>query len=86
MKNIFYIIAIILVGALLGNFFGKAIGLWFPPGNVRDLFATQLTTGLQPSTVDLVVVNLTFGCMFKFNITGIIGIAAAALLSRSLFK
>jgi len=86
MKSIFYALIIILVGALLGNFMGKVIALWFPTGNIRDLFATQLTTGLQPATVDLVVVNLTFGCMFKFNITGILGIAVAAMASRSLFK
>jgi len=86
MKSIFYAVIIILVGALLGNFIGKLLVIWFPTGNVRELFANQLTTGLAPANVDLGVMDVTFGCMFKLNITGVLGIVLAAIGSKSLFK
>ncbi|MFA5162370.1 MAG: DUF4321 domain-containing protein [Elusimicrobiales bacterium] len=86
MRNAIYFLVIILVGALLGNFFGKMIVMWFPQGNIHDLFATEIATGLHPTNLDLVIVNLTFGCLFKFNITGIAGILAAAMLSRLIVK
>jgi len=86
MKSIFYAVVIILVGALLGNFLGKLGMIWFPSGDVHNLLATQLNTGLEPATLDLVVVNLTLGCMFKFNITGVLGILLAAIVARKVFK
>ena len=45
--------------------------IWFPSGDVHNLLATQLNTGLEPATLDLVVVNLTLGCMILLLPTGL---------------
>ena len=87
MKKTLYFIVIIIVGALIGTFIGKLVAIMFPQqAAIKDLFATEMATGLHPVTLDLFVITLTFGCLFKINITGIMGIAAAALLSKPLFK
>jgi hypothetical protein len=85
MKSVIYFLVIILVGALLGDFIGKALAMGFPQGSIHDLFATQLARGIKPTELDLGIIDLTFGCMFKFNITGVIGILLAAFLSRAVF-
>ena len=83
-KSTLWFIAIIVVGALIGSFLGKFIGLVVPEGSVRDLFATEISAGLSPTTLDLRVIEITFGWIFRFNITSVIGIIAAAYLFRSL--
>ena len=85
MKNVLYFLVLILVGALLGDFMGKLLSMWFPQGGIHDLFATQLTRGIKPTELDLGIIDLSFGCMFKFNITGVIGILLAAIVSRAVF-
>lgn len=85
-KNSFLFVAIIVVGALIGSFLGKFIGLVVPSGSVRDLFATEISAGLSPAMLDLRVLELTFGCMLKFNITSVLGIIAAAVLFRKIIK
>lgn len=85
-KNVFWFIGVIVIGALLGSFLGKFIGLVLPNGSVKDLFATDLTAGLSPAVLDLRVIELTFGCMFKFNITSVLGILLAAYLFTKISK
>lgn len=85
-KSTVWFVVIVVVGALLGSFLGKFIGLVVPAGAVRDLFATELTAGLSPATLDLRVIDLTFGCQFKLNVTAVLGIVGAAFLFRSIGK
>lgn len=85
-KNVFWFVGVIVIGALLGSFLGKFIGLVLPNGSVKDLFATDLTAGLSPAMLDLRVIELTFGCMFKFNITSVLGILIAAYLFTKIAK
>ncbi|MDI6641149.1 MAG: DUF4321 domain-containing protein, partial [Elusimicrobiota bacterium] len=61
-KSILFFVLVIIVGALIGSFIGKFIENAFPEGGtVRDLFATEISAGLKPSTLDLRVIELTFG-------------------------
>ena len=77
---------VIVVGALLGSFIGGFIGHAFPEGMVHDLFSKEITAGLQPTTLDLRVLDITFGCLFKFNVPSVMGILTAAFLFRSISK
>jgi hypothetical protein len=86
MKKGLWFIAVIIVGALLGSFIGKFIGIVVPAGSIRDLFATEISAGLSPTNLNLRVIDLTFGLLFKFNITSIIGIALAAYLFKKVVK
>jgi hypothetical protein len=85
-KNIWWFIIVIVAGALMGLFIGKFIALTIPQGSIKDLFATELSAGLSPATIDLKILELTFGCQFKFSITSIIGIIIAALIFKKIAK
>jgi len=63
---------------------GKIRGLVVPAGSIRDLFATDISAGLSPTHLDLRVIELTFGCMLKFNITSLLGIIGAAIIFRKI--
>ena len=85
-KGIFWGIIVIVVGALLGSFIGGFIGHAFPEGVVHDLFAKEISAGLSPAVLDLRVLELTFGCLFKFNVPSVIGILISAVVFRSFSK
>jgi hypothetical protein len=75
-----------VVGALIGSFLGKFIGMVVPSGSIKDLFATEISAGLSPAMLDLRVMELTFGCIFKFNITSVLGIIISALIFQKIIK
>lgn len=85
-KNALLFVCIIVVGALLGSFFGHFIGMVFPEGSVHNLFANEITAGLETTRLDLRVIELTFGCLLKFNMTSVLGIIASAFLFKTIFK
>ena len=85
-KGIITGIAVIVVGALLGSFIGGFIGHTFPEGVIHDLFSREITAGLSPATLDLRVLEVTFGCLFKFNVPAVLGILLSAFLYRTLIK
>ena len=85
-KSVVWFIFIIVIGALLGSFLGNLLGLMMPPGHLRDLFLAELTAGLNPASLDLRILVLTFGCILKINFMAIVGIVLAALLFKKLIK
>lgn len=85
-KSVLTAIIIVVIGALLGSFIGGFIGHAFPQGIIYDLFSKEITAGLQPTTLDLRVIELTFGCLLKFNVPSVMGIVAAASLFRYFAK
>ncbi len=87
MKNVLNVIVVVVVGSLLGMFITKLFGIWFPAGSqVGNLLATAINTGLKPTTVDLNLVELTGGLVFKFNICSILGIFVSAVIYKQLVK
>lgn len=86
MKNVTFLVFVVVIGALLGSFLGRFIGIYYPTGNVHDLFATDLTAGLNPTTLDLRVIEVTFGAILKFNITSVIGMLVSAVTFRAFMK
>jgi phosphate/sulfate permease len=85
-KNTIWFVVIMVVGALLGSFLGKFIGIVVPAGSIRDLFSTEISAGLAPTTLDLRIVDFTFGCLFKLNVSAVLGILFAAFLFRRIEK
>ena len=77
---------IVVVGALIGGFLGRAIGMILPHGRVVDLLSRGITAGLPPTHLDLSVIDLTFGCMFRLNVMSVVGIVLAALLVKVVMK
>lgn len=80
-KNIWilllFILSGIVVGGLLGNLAGHVDFLsWLAYGEEFGLST--------PIELDLNVVKLTFGLMFKINIAGIIGIVLAIFIYKKI--
>jgi hypothetical protein len=87
MKNTLHVVVVVVVGSLLGMFLTKLFGIWFPAGSqVAELINTGISTGLNPTTVDLTLVQVTAGLVFKFNIASILGIFLSALVYKQLVK
>ena len=85
-KSTAWFVIIVVVGALIGSFLGKFLGLVVPEGAIKDLFATEVSAGLSPTNLDLRVVEVTIGCMLKFNVTSVLGIITAALIFSKISK
>ncbi len=86
MKSWFEVAAVIVAGAVLGSFLGKFIGAIAPSGKVHDLLANDISAGLHPTNLDLRIVDLTFGCIFHFNLLSIIGVLTAAFLYKRILR
>ncbi|MDO8806626.1 MAG: DUF4321 domain-containing protein [Elusimicrobiota bacterium] len=87
MKNALHVIVVVVVGSLLGLFLSKVLNIYFPAGSrVAELINTGINTGLNPTTVDLNLVEVTAGLVFKFNISSIAGIFLAAVVYKQLVK
>ena len=78
-KNIWILIVFILcgivVGGLLGDLASKVDFLWWLSYGESFGFS-------NPISLDLNVIQLTFGLMFKINIASIIGMALAIFIYR----
>jgi len=86
-KSIFWFVLVIIVGALIGSFLGKFIETAFPAASmVRDLFATEISAGLNPATLDLRIIEVTFGCLIKLNVTAVLGMLIAGYVFKSVSK
>lgn len=86
MKNALNVLVVIVVGSLLGLFLNKLGNFWFPAGNINSLINTGINTGLNPTTLDLNLIEVTAGLVFKFNISSIAGIFIAAVVYKQLLK
>ncbi len=78
-KNIWILVLFILcgivVGGLLGDLAGHVDFLWWL--SYGEQFGIS-----EPITLDLQVITLTFGLMFKINIASIIGMILAIFIYR----
>lgn len=78
-KNVWILILFILcgivVGGLLGEFASKVDFLWWL--SYGEEFGLS-----NPITINLQVITLTFGLMFKINIASIIGMILAIFIYR----
>ena len=80
-KNIWilliFILSGIVVGGLIGNLAGQVDFLWW--------LSYGETFGLsEPITLDLQVIQLTFGLMFEINISSIIGMVLAIFIYKKI--
>lgn len=86
-RNVMFFVLVIIVGALIGSFLGKFVEKAFPDSSMLgELFATEINAGLAPTNLDLRVVELTFGCLVKLNITAVLGMIIAGYIFRVMLK
>ena len=78
-KNRLLFFSIIFAGILLFGIIGHWLG--FVPG--LSFLDTGVEFGIsEPLTLDLVVVKLTFGALFRINIMSIIGFAVGYIVAK----
>jgi hypothetical protein len=75
------IVAGLVIGSLLGELFGQVVSTEW----LRDLLTRGPTIGLTaPATLDLRLLSITFGMVFKVNVVGVLGIIIAVIAFRRL--
>ncbi|MCX7716218.1 MAG: DUF4321 domain-containing protein [Endomicrobia bacterium] len=84
-KNFLNFVLIVIIGTLLGAFIGKVVSKIFPSDStVKEMLALEIKPGLQPTTLDLGILELTFGAVIKLNITAVIGLIISVIIFRKL--
>ena len=87
MKTLFHIIVVIVTGTLIGTTITKIGSIAFSQnGTFNSIMSNAINTGLNPTTVDLGVLQFTLGLVFKFNIATLLGIFISALIYKQLIK
>lgn len=87
MKTTLHILVVIVTGSLFGVVVNKIGSIWFSQtGNVNSILQTSVNTGLNPTTLDLGIIQFTLGLIFKFNIATVMGITLAAIIYKKIIK
>jgi hypothetical protein len=77
------VLLVVVVGLVVGSLLGELVGGLAGPGRLKDLLTHGPTIGLTPpSTLDLRLLSVTFGIVFKVNVVGVLGIIVALLVVR----
>lgn len=79
-KGLMFFLVIIILGALLGGVLGEILGLIITEGTLHKVLVTGICPALSPVTLDLAVLNFTFGIGMKLNLLSVFGIIGAMWL------
>lgn len=74
-KSPWILLVLLIIGGLVGSLLGEAFGTMLP-----ILKQTFVPIGFSPTTVNLVVVTITFGIMIKLNVASIVGFLLALII------
>lgn len=74
---------VLLLGVLIGAVFSEVIGLFLREGSVAEqVFVRYKDFGVSTVTLNLVVMEFTFGIMFHVNLMSVVGVFIASQLLR----
>jgi len=75
---------VLIIGMLIGGYFGEVLTTLMPDGVAKDFFLTSVAGNFGPVSIDLLIVALTLGpLMVKVNLVSILGLFVAYYLFRS---
>jgi len=73
----------IVAGLVMGSLLGELLAQVASAPWLRDLLTRGPTIGLTtPATLDLKLLAVTFGIVFKVNVVGVLGILIAVVIFR----
>ncbi|NKB82523.1 MAG: DUF4321 domain-containing protein [Nitrospirales bacterium] len=79
------LLGFIFVGGLLGGVLGEILRVFAPAGMIQDIFTQSVSPGLDPPfTVNLVLLKLTIGFIFKINLLTLLGIFLGIYLYKNI--
>ena len=82
-KSLGTVILSLMLGVLIGAIFSEVIGLFLSEGSVAEqLFVRYVSFGPEVTHWNLVILDLTFGFEFHFNLMCVIGVFVASQLLR----
>ena len=83
-KRLSVYLLVLIIGMLIGGYFGEVLATVMPDGVAKDFFLTSVVGNFGPVSVDLLIVALTLGpLMMKVNLVSVIGLFVAYYLFRS---
>ncbi len=84
-KSGWTLIGFIVIGGLLGGVLGELLTVFSSSELIQTIFARSLSLGLAPPlTVDLVLIKVTLGFLFKINLLTILGIFLGIYLYKNI--
>ncbi len=84
-KSGWTLLGFILIGGLLGGMLGEILTVFSPSEQIQTIFARALSPGINPPlTVDLVLIKVTLGFLFKINLLTILGILLGIYLYKNI--
>jgi hypothetical protein len=73
----------IVVGLVFGSLLGELLAQFVASPWLKDVLTRGPMLGLTPpATLDLRLLSLTFGILFKVNVVGVLGILVALVIVR----
>jgi hypothetical protein len=84
-KSGWTLLGFIFIGGLLGGMLGEILTVFSPSEQIQTIFARALSPGINPPlTVDLVLIKVTLGFLFKINLLTILGIFLGIYLYKNI--
>jgi hypothetical protein len=77
-----FVFGVIILGAMIGSFFGELIKMAAPDGVVKEVFLRSIDIMIGPGVLDLIMFSITLGFTLKLNLIGIVGIGVAYYVLR----
>jgi len=74
-KSPWILVILLVIGGLIGSLLGQTLGQYLPV-----LKTGFQPIGLEPTTINLVVITITFGLIIKINVASIIGFLLALFI------
>lgn len=84
-KSGWTLLGFIFIGGLLGGLLGEILTVFSPSELIQTIFAKALSPGIDPPlTVNLILIKVTLGFLFKINLLTILGILLGIYLYKNI--
>ena len=83
--SVVVLLAIVILGGLIGSVFGEVIATFLPGGWLERLLAKGVSPGLTPPfTLDLKVIVITVGFTVKVTLASVLGMLLSLIIWKRL--